>query len=738
MPSLGLSMIVKNAADTLRLCLESVRGVVDQIVVADTGCTDNTCDIAREFGATIISTPWQNHFADARNAALKPMQTDWVLVLDPDEELDRDAQARIPKLLLAAEVGGYITPIRNYVPCMVTRGWDRTTMPNDGSHPRAKDAPAYFINENCRLFRRHPEIYFRGRVHELVEYQIRALGLKCQRANFFIHHFGHLADPESRENKNAFYHELLRLKIQEMPDDATAWVQYGLDEYEEHKNTEEALRCFDQALRLQPECPTTWLFKGMVYCQSGRYEEALHALERAGSGEDGAVLRDRLKGDALRNLGRLKEARMAYRRALKLNRSDWLLQAKLGYTESKLGHKGSGIAKLQCAAAKLPEMFEVHDLLLKAYLNADRVPEAAEEAERFTAVTAHPELFLRAAGLRARLRQWDKVEKVSAQGVQLFPQSTELHDVLMKAYIVAGRLHEAAEVAERIAHAVAHPKLFLRAASIYAQLQQGGRAEQLLSQGLELFPESAELQQALAEIRPSNGRMLAILGFHKIGEPPAGAGSSRWYVPGPTFRNQLKALTMSGWEVISIDAFLKGLSEPDSLPPRAALLTFDDGYKSVLEVASPLLSEFGYPSVVFVPTQFVGGYNDFDQGIEPREPICSWNDLRELERRGCSIQSHGVRHSSFPELAHEEQQEELRHSKDVIEAELGKPVEVFAFPYGQAGMDRMRVRELLQRTGYRAACLFDGGVSKLPFHNAYCLTRVPMYPDSDLTALLGS
>jgi glycosyltransferase involved in cell wall biosynthesis len=70
-------MIVKNGAGTIRPCLESARGIVDQIVIADTGCTDNTCEIAREFGATVISAPWQNHFADARNAALKPFQTDW-------------------------------------------------------------------------------------------------------------------------------------------------------------------------------------------------------------------------------------------------------------------------------------------------------------------------------------------------------------------------------------------------------------------------------------------------------------------------------------------------------------------------------------------------------------------------------------------------------------------------------------------------------------------------------------
>src|SRR5690348_611972 len=101
MPSIGLSMIVKNEAHTLRPCLESVRGLVTQIVVADTGSTDGSSSIAREFGATVIPFSWDDHFANARNAALVPMSTDWVLVLDADEELDRETQRNIPALLQA-------------------------------------------------------------------------------------------------------------------------------------------------------------------------------------------------------------------------------------------------------------------------------------------------------------------------------------------------------------------------------------------------------------------------------------------------------------------------------------------------------------------------------------------------------------------------------------------------------------------------------------------------------------
>jgi len=88
-----------------------VSGLVSQIVIADTGSTDNSVDIAREFGATVVPVPWENHFGNARNAALRLMQTDWVLVLDADEELDAEAKNQISNLLRTSNVGGYLVPI---------------------------------------------------------------------------------------------------------------------------------------------------------------------------------------------------------------------------------------------------------------------------------------------------------------------------------------------------------------------------------------------------------------------------------------------------------------------------------------------------------------------------------------------------------------------------------------------------------------------------------------------------
>jgi Tfp pilus assembly protein PilF len=426
-------MIVKNAASTIRPCLESVRGIVSQIVVADTGCNDETCEIARKFGATIISFPWVNDFAKARNAALAPMTTDWILVLDADEELDRDAGKHIPTLLTIDHVAGYVTPIRNYMSSRVNRGWDRVGVPNDHRHERARNSPSYIEHENCRLFRRHPGIYFSGIVHELVEPQIAALGLKLCPATFFIHHFGPLADQESRLKKNVFYRDLLRAKTQEKPDDPAAWTQLGLHQFECFGENDEALRCFECALRLQPAASEAWLFKAMVLVKLERFAEALQALGHDRRKGSSLALREDVKGDALYGMGRHKEAMASYRRALRLSAGNPELESKLGYTEVKLGHKESGLAHLRRAAQAVPNGHAMHDRLMKGCIMLGRLEEAAEVADNFTFSMAHPKLFLRAASIRAQLKQWDQAEATLARGLELFPESVELRNARAEA-----------------------------------------------------------------------------------------------------------------------------------------------------------------------------------------------------------------------------------------------------------------------------------------------------------------
>jgi peptidoglycan/xylan/chitin deacetylase (PgdA/CDA1 family) len=140
---------------------------------------------------------------------------------------------------------------------------------------------------------------------------------------------------------------------------------------------------------------------------------------------------------------------------------------------------------------------------------------------------------------------------------------------------------------------------------------------------------------------------------------------------------------------------------------------------------------------MFVPTAFIGASNRFDEA-EPEEPICDWDDLRELESCGVSIQSHGVGHRGLSALRPDELREELVRSRAVLEGRLARPVEVFAYPYGDGGADPGVVGESLWQAGYRAALLYGGGPNRWPAADPYRLTRLAMGPDTDLGEALAA
>ena len=91
-----------------------------------------------------------------------------------------------------------------------------------------------------------------------------------------------------------------------------AWMELGLIEYEAFHNRQEALRCFENCVRLDTKRTDAWTFVAMIHSDLGDMEKTLAALDNAGCGESGAVMREQLRGDALHDLGKLREARDAY------------------------------------------------------------------------------------------------------------------------------------------------------------------------------------------------------------------------------------------------------------------------------------------------------------------------------------------------------------------------------------------------------------------------------------------
>ena len=102
-PLLSLCVIAKDEAAFLQRCLASVAGLVDEIVVVDTGSCDDTPKVARGAGARVFSPPWQDDFSQARNRSLAAARGEWILVLDCDEVLARADHDRLRDLLADPE-----------------------------------------------------------------------------------------------------------------------------------------------------------------------------------------------------------------------------------------------------------------------------------------------------------------------------------------------------------------------------------------------------------------------------------------------------------------------------------------------------------------------------------------------------------------------------------------------------------------------------------------------------------
>jgi peptidoglycan/xylan/chitin deacetylase (PgdA/CDA1 family) len=210
-------------------------------------------------------------------------------------------------------------------------------------------------------------------------------------------------------------------------------------------------------------------------------------------------------------------------------------------------------------------------------------------------------------------------------------------------------------------------------------------------------------------------------------------------VPQPIFDAQLGQLHRDGWQFVSAESVIKALTGEELLPPQAALLTFDDGYRSLLEYALPVLSEHRCPAVVFVPTDHVGGDNAFEGGgeREPREPLCDWDELGRLEEAGVAVQSHGASHTPFSELSPADLRAEVSASKAAIEERLGRPVRFLAYPYGDSGTDPHLTGDLLEQAGYDAACLYGGGPFDPWQADRFRLERIEVRADTDLATKLN-
>ena len=206
---LSLCMIVKDEEAALPKCLGSVKSVVDEMVVLDTGSSDRTCHIANKYGAKVHQFQWCNDFSAARNEALKYVTGDWILVLDADETL---TQKIVPQLKEVIQQEEYL--LINLV----------------RSEVGAEQSPYSLVS---RLFRNHPDIRFSRPYHALVDDSVAAI---CEKETHWqigyipgvaLLHQGYQKSSITQQNKYAKAQAAMEEFVATHPDDAYVCSKLG-------------------------------------------------------------------------------------------------------------------------------------------------------------------------------------------------------------------------------------------------------------------------------------------------------------------------------------------------------------------------------------------------------------------------------------------------------------------------------------------------------------------------------
>ena len=210
-PQLALCLIACNEEQLLPACLESARGVAHEVVVLDTGSTDGTAEVADCAGATVVHHAWEDDFAAARNAALEASSTPWVLLLDADERLAPGAGEAIREALQGDLLDCGLLPLYQ-----ATRLDASAEEVLDGS---ARDSDPVLLP---RLFRRTPDLFWEGVVHEHVRRWLDAEGRRVAVVDAPIIHLGgvrQLRDAQHKQERNL---RLLRTRVVQDPHDSDA------------------------------------------------------------------------------------------------------------------------------------------------------------------------------------------------------------------------------------------------------------------------------------------------------------------------------------------------------------------------------------------------------------------------------------------------------------------------------------------------------------------------------------
>lgn len=245
---ISLCMIARNEEKFLPKCLESVKGLVDEMIVVDTGSDDKTIEIAGSFGAKVLHYRWDDDTANARNTGLKEAKGDWVLVLDADETIAKESFEPVRKLT-KKEFDAYYLVQMNYT----NNARDINFIPLQKKTPYSMGFNGFFPVEIIRFFRNRKGIRFTSIVHERLNDSVKELGLKAARTDVPIHHYQFLKGEDVMKKKQLAFLRLFEKKVKDYPNDAKMRHDMGVIYYNYENDEKKAIECFEKAIELKKD-----------------------------------------------------------------------------------------------------------------------------------------------------------------------------------------------------------------------------------------------------------------------------------------------------------------------------------------------------------------------------------------------------------------------------------------------------------------------------------------------------
>lgn len=259
---ISLCMISKNEEAQIGRCINSALPFVDQVIVVDTGSTDNTVSIAKELGTEVYSIDWQDDFSHARNESLKYATGKWVLFLDCDEELDGTTAQLLKNTLQESEYEGYWLNIVNIF----------NSQPNSS-----------FLG--FRLFKNSPVYHFECPVHEQVLPSVvkHSSADKIGQLNVTIYHYGYDTDEASAKLKTERNLSLLNKSLDKYGEYGFVYFYLGV-EYQKLGDYQRALDYYATSLEKTnlKESYAPAMVRSMVYCTMNlkQYDKGLSLVEK--------------------------------------------------------------------------------------------------------------------------------------------------------------------------------------------------------------------------------------------------------------------------------------------------------------------------------------------------------------------------------------------------------------------------------------------------------------------------